>query len=235
LNQEKKIVPITMPGIHERFYRFLKPVLQEFNHPEILEVGAGHGAFTRKLWKDGYAVSACDLFPEIFYFDKIECRKVDISRELPYPDQSFDIILAVEVMEHIHDHNLFFKECNRILKKGGLLIFSTPNILSLKSRLRFLFTGFYYSFKPLDHHNTDGLQHIASLTVDQYNNLAITNGLQPYRLSFDKRQSTSRLLSFLIPFLWVVSKIKSVPYSIHNHYDLLTARILFYTYKKPSD
>jgi SAM-dependent methyltransferase len=131
-------------------------------------------------------------------------------------------------MEHIHDHDPFFKECYRILKKDGLLIFSRPNILSLKSRLQFLFTGFYYSFKPLDHHNTDGLQHIASLTVDQYNYLAFINGLEPYRSSFDKRQSTSRLLSFLIPFLWVVSKIKSVHYSIHNRYDLLTARILFY-------
>jgi SAM-dependent methyltransferase len=224
-----------MPGIHDRFYRFLKPVLKEFSQPEILEVGAGHGAFTQKLWNDGYAVSACDLYPEIFYFDEIECKKVDISKELPYPDQSFDIILAVEVMEHIHDHNAFFKNCFRILKKGGLLIFSTPNILSLKSRFRFLFTGFYYSFKPLDHANTDGLQHIASLTVDQYDNLALINGLKPYKLSFDKRQSTSRLLVFLIPFLWVISKIKSIPYSIHNRYDLLTARILFYTYKKQTN
>lgn len=234
MEEKKVIIPITMPGIHERFYNFLKPILESYTQPEILEVGAGHGAFTQKLWKDGYAVSACDLFPEIFYFDKITCKKVDISKELPYPDQSFDIILAVEVMEHIHDHNVFFKECFRILKKGGLLIFSTPNILSLKSRLRFLFTGFYYSFKPLDHANTDGLQHIASLTVDQYDNLALINGMSPYKLSFDKRQSTSRWLVFLIPFLWVFSKIKSVPYLIHNRYDLLTARILFFTYKKQS-
>jgi SAM-dependent methyltransferase len=159
---------------------------------------------------------------------------VDISKELPYMDNSYDIIIAIEVMEHIHDHLVFFKECSRILKGKGLFVFSTPNILSLKSRISFLFTGFYYAFKPLDHSNMDGLQHIASLTADQYDNLAITNGLERYKLGFDKRQSSSKILIFLTPLIWMFSKIKSIPNHIHNTFDLLTARTMFYTYKKSS-
>lgn len=232
MEQEKVIKPIAVPGAHDLLYKFLKPILESYQKPEILEVGAGHGAFTQKLWNEGYAVSACDLFPEIFYFDKVICKKVDISKELPYPNDSFDIVLAIEVMEHIHDHNLFFRECHRILKKGGLFIFSTPNILSLKSRIRFLFTGFYYSFKPLDHANLDGMQHISSLTVDQYNNLAIINGLTPQRIGFDKQQTTSKLYIPLIPLIWIVSKVKSIPYYLHNHFDILTARKLYFIYKK---
>ena len=56
------------------------------------------------------------------------------------------------------------------------LIITTPNILSLKSRMRFLLSGFYYSFEPLDHKQQDGLQHIAALTYDQFKYLAESNG-----------------------------------------------------------
>lgn len=232
MEQEKDILAITIPGIHEIFYDYLKPILKDLDNPKILEVGAGHGAFTQKLYNDGYDVKASDLFPEIFYFDKVECEKVDISKELPYQDSSFDIIIAIEVMEHIHDHEVFFRECSRILKGKGLFLFSTPNILSLKSRMRFLFTGYYYAFKPLDHSSKDGLQHIASLTVDQYDNLAEVSGLESFKLSLDKRQSTSKILIFLSPIIWLVSKIKSIPNNVHNSYDVLTARTLFFSYKK---
>jgi 2-polyprenyl-3-methyl-5-hydroxy-6-metoxy-1,4-benzoquinol methylase len=166
--QEKQIKPIAIPGIHARFYEYFRKTYGGSKSLKILEVGAGHGALTQKLWNDGYAVEACDLYPEIFYFKEIKCRKADLTEKLPYPSDSFDAIIGVEVMEHIHDHELFFKESHRLLKKNGRLMVSTPNILSLKSRVRFLFTGFFYSFKPLDHQNNDGLQHLASLTIDQY-------------------------------------------------------------------
>lgn len=229
---QKIIQPIAIPGIHEKFEKFLKQVLDSYQSPKILDIGAGHGAFTKILHEKGYEVAACDMFPENFYYNEIECKKVDITTGLPYEDNTFDVLMAVEVMEHIHDHITFMKECNRILKPGGVLLFSTPNILSLKSRIRFLFSGFYYSFKPLEHERTDGLQHLSSLTIDQYRNLGLITGFKEIDFNIDKQQSTSKLLLFLVPLLKIYCKLKSIDYNIHNQTKYLTGRILFVSFRK---
>jgi len=197
----------------------------------VLDCGAGHGAFTKELYENGYDVSACDLFPEIFYYDKLECKKADVTVSLPFEDDQFDAIVAMEIMEHIQDHEVFFAESNRILKKDGAVYISTPNVLSLKSRIRYFFTGFFYSFKPLEIENYDGLQHVASLTLDQYDYLAVKKGFKRAEYAFDKRQTTSMLLMVLYPVLWLMSKIKKTG-SFHNQLDLLTGRIIFLRYVK---
>jgi SAM-dependent methyltransferase len=228
----REIKPITMPGIHERVYRHVKRFLNERDGLRILDAGAGRGAFTRLLHEDGFDVSACDLFPENFYYDRVECRAADITRELPYEDGSFDVVLLIEVMEHIHDHHMLFKECYRVLKNGGIMFFSTPNILSLKSRFRFLLTGFFYAFKPLDHTKFDGLQHISSLTVDQYAYLSNGTGFSSFEVATDKLQKSSRWLSFMIPVIWISSRIKGFPYGIHGGKTQLLGRLLFFTVTK---
>jgi 2-polyprenyl-3-methyl-5-hydroxy-6-metoxy-1,4-benzoquinol methylase len=132
----KEIKPITMPGVHENFLKYFNTF--SFNTDlKILDLGAGHGAFTKKLHEMGYNVSACDIFPENFEYPEVKCEKVDATEKFPYADNTFDIIIAVEVSEHIIDHEMFFSESSRILNPGGHLLLSTPNILSLKSRMRF--------------------------------------------------------------------------------------------------
>lgn len=219
-----------MPGIHQRFFPFFKNNVGAHNKA-ILDVGAGHGAFSKKLDELGFEVSACDLFPELFYYYQVKCKKADLTKSLPYSDNSFDVVVAMEVMEHILDHEVFFSEVNRVLKPGGKLFISTPNILSLKSRIRFLFSGFFYSFKPLNLHNNDGLQHVASLTVDQYNYVAIRNNFKTATVNIDKQQSSSRWLLFICPILWIYIKISGIK-AIHNQFKLLVGRVLFLTFER---
>ena len=226
----EEIQPIAMPGTHQNFLKYFK----NFQHDKslkILDIGAGHGAFSKRLYDMGYDVSACDLFPEIFKFDMIECKKADITRELPFPDNSFDIAIAVEVSEHINDHERFFKEISRILKPKGQLYLSTPNILSLKSRIHYLFRGFFYSFGKLDMENRDGLQHVSSLTLDQYNYIALKNGLGTAEYDIDKNQKSSTwLFIFLYPYMWINSKLKKLP-KFHNNHKLLLGRLLFLNFE----
>ena len=94
-------------------------------------------------------MSACDVVPDHFNVPGVECRKCDKSGVLPFLDQEFELAVAVEVLEHIDGHDRFFSEVARILKPDGAFVFTTPNILSLKSRMRFLFTGCHYSFDLL--------------------------------------------------------------------------------------
>ena len=226
-HQELEIKPIAIPGIHEKFMDYIIPLLNSYDNPEVLDIGAGHGAMVQKLYNAGYKIAAADLFPEYFKFKKVNCKKVDITKKFPYDDNSFDVIIAVEIMEHVHDHENFFRETYRILKENGILVFSTPNILSLKSRMRFLFSGFFYAFKPIDHTIDDGLQHIASLTFDQYTSLALKSNYKQIDLAIDKKQSTSRYLYFLVPLLRLYCAMKKITYNIHNSKKLLLGRILF--------
>jgi SAM-dependent methyltransferase len=220
-----------MPGTHQRFL----PFFQAHAFPigsRVLDIGAGHGAFAKRLYDLGYQVDACDLFPEIFHFDAIECRQVDIISGFPYEDGSFDMAVSIEVMEHIYDHERFFAEAHRILKPGGRLFLSTPNILSLKSRMRFLLSGFPYSFKPLDHANHDGLQHVAALSLDQFNYVATKHGFKPAVVSIDRRQRGSMwLMALLWPWLQLFTRAKRIE-PIHNQTDLLLGRLLFLQYEK---
>ncbi|MCB0642192.1 MAG: class I SAM-dependent methyltransferase [Phaeodactylibacter sp.] len=225
------IQPIAMPGIHQRFLEYFKSE-QLPTDATILDVGAGHGAFTQKLYQMGYPVSACDLFPEAFHFEPVVCKKVDVTAEFPYADGAFQVVVAMEVAEHILDHETFFGEINRILAPGGVFYVSTPNILSLKSFLRFLLRGFFYSFEPLEMQNYNGLQHVVSRTVDQYNYIAIKHGFGPATIEIDKAQSTSRWLYVLLyPWIRFNAWLKKVP-NVHNSYKLLTGRVLFLKFTK---
>ena len=219
-----------MPGVHAKFLKFFKRK-SESAKQKVLDMGAGHGAFSIKLFDLGYEVHACDLFPELFEFDKVECKKVDITKSFPYPDNFFDIVIAIEVSEHILDHETFFSETSRILKPEGKLYLSTPNMLSLKSRMRFLFTGFFYSFDPLELKNYDGMQHVASLTLDQYNYLAVKHNFELAEVEIDRKQSTSQwLLFFLYPFMFLFQKIRKSD-SKHNSRKLMLGRLLFLTFQ----
>ncbi len=226
-----EIRPITRPGTHERFIEFFREQVpaQDVN---VLDLGAGHGAFTKRLHERGYQISAADLFPEYFLYDHIECRKVDMAGIYPYPDQTFDVVIVIEVSEHLLNHEIFFSEACRILKPGGSLLLSTPNILSLKSRFRFLIKGHFYSFGPLEMNNYNGLQHVASLTLDQYNYVATKNGFEKAIYEIDKEQKTSRFLSLLMfPLLWLTKTAGKEP-SLHNNQQLLLGHKLFMNFRK---
>ena len=226
-----EIKAIAMPGTHQKFLKYFEQ--QSFDtDTNLLDIGAGHGAFTKALHDKGFKVQACDLDPSIFYFDQIQCTQADITKTLPYEDNSVDIAIAIEVSEHILDHEQFFAEVNRVLKPGGSFFLSTPNILSLKSRIRFLFRGFYYGFGPLDFNNYDGMQHIASRTVNQYQYIGVKHGFNTAQYAIDRRQSSSRwILAFIKPFIWFNTIIKKAPI-IHNNRDLLLGRLLFLHFKK---
>lgn len=225
------IKPLTKPGVHEKFFTFLMDTLGARTRASILDVGAGHGAFSQRLHEAGFTVCACDLYPEKFQYKKVECKEADITRCLPYADGCFDAIVAIEVIEHLIDHDSFFRECYRVLKKDGKLMVSTPNILSLKSRVMFLLSGFFFGFKPIDLGKSYGLSHVSSLTFDQYTYVARKNGFEVYRFAVDKYQSTSLYLLWIWVFLRLFAKISNVDFSVHNNIRILLGRKLFIAFK----
>ena len=113
---------------------------------KILDAAAGKGYFSKKLKESGFEVHAIDLHPEYCKFKDLNCKEVDLNNDLPYPEDFFDFIMCMECIEHIESSYHLLREFSRVIKKGGKLIITTPNILSIFSRFRYLLLGYYDHF-----------------------------------------------------------------------------------------
>ena len=66
----------------------------------------------------------------------------DLEKPFQIKSGSVDLVLALEIIEHLFDTDQFLSEIYRVLKKGGFLILSTPNLASLTNRFRLLFGAY---------------------------------------------------------------------------------------------
>jgi 2-polyprenyl-3-methyl-5-hydroxy-6-metoxy-1,4-benzoquinol methylase len=104
----------------------------------VLDVGAGSGELARRLSGLGFQADACDCFPEADWkpVDQVVYRECDLKMGLPYEEESFEYVVCLEVIEHLDDPFALCQEFRRVLRNGGIISVSTPNILSLRSRLK---------------------------------------------------------------------------------------------------
>ena len=66
---------------------------------------------------------------------------VDLHKALPYGDESFDVVVLTEVIEHLVEYRTVMYEAARVVKRGGAVIVTTPNIFRLHSRWNFFLFG----------------------------------------------------------------------------------------------
>lgn len=174
---------------------------------DYLDIGSGTGDLISVI-KSTFPVNshALDYTDKLI---KIPEQKVDIVNlslcKLPYDDNSFDAVTITEVIEHLENYRCILREINRILKPRGLIVVSTPNILNLKSRFRFLLNGFYNLFGPLpanttEIHSANG--HITPISLYYLTHSLLESGFKKIEASIDKKQKTSfSLLIPMIPFI----------------------------------
>jgi len=129
------------PGVHdgafEKLGRHVKPPAT------ILEMGAGSGAFTRRMVDAGFQVEAVDHDPpEAWPLANVPLHRQDLNSETwSLPAARYDAAVAIEVVEHLENPTLFFRNVRRLLKPGGIVLFTTPNIMSVDSRRKMLLKG----------------------------------------------------------------------------------------------
>lgn len=115
----------------------------------VVDIPAGTGYIYETLKGKGALIEPYDLFPELFEVEGVECRRADLGGELPISDAHADIVLCQEGIEHLPDQLHALRELNRIIKPGGRLIVTTPNVSQLRARLsHFLLESDLYRRMP---------------------------------------------------------------------------------------
>jgi len=111
----------------------------------LLDIGCGDGTlgyYAKTKYKEVYGVDISEKAIDIARKRGIKTFKIDLNKEtLPFPDNYFDAVTCLDVIEHIIDPRFLVKEIYRVLKKGEILIISTPNIRYWKHLFRLVILG----------------------------------------------------------------------------------------------
>jgi len=101
------------------------------SQPKILDIGCGTGKITQLIKNKGYKVVGADV--SAVAINKLKEKGIEgivhnISSEMPIDDQSFDVVWTTDLLELLPDAYLFFHEVHRVLRPGGLFIYTAPNL-----------------------------------------------------------------------------------------------------------
>ena len=127
--------PITI----KRYNEILDGFEQFRKTGKLLDVGAGYGFFMEIAKQRGWEVYGTELTDEAVQ----HCESKDLSmykgefHDLNIDPESFDVIVSIEVIEHINTPIQFVNQANKLLRKGGVFYLTTPNFNSvLRYRLK---------------------------------------------------------------------------------------------------
>jgi SAM-dependent methyltransferase len=107
----------------------------------VADLGTGSGQACAWLAEAGLTAIACDVVADARRTARqcgLSAIGLDVGGTLPFRSGSLDGILAGEIIEHVYDSALLLRECRRVLRPGGLLVLTTPNLATAQDRLRFL-------------------------------------------------------------------------------------------------
>ena len=99
---------------------------------KILDLGCGGGLLCEPLSRLGAKVTGIDASEKNIEIAKAHARKgnINVNYICTSPEkvnESYDVILCMEVVEHVEDLDFFYKSCSKLLNKNGLIFFATIN------------------------------------------------------------------------------------------------------------
>lgn len=132
-------IGIAPPGTYEAILKLIRPI----RGLRILDIPCGTGGFVKQMNSEDAICFGVDLDVSAACIPIVVANMND---SLPFANESFDVITCVEGVEHVHDAFYLLQECHRLLRPGGRLILSTPNLQNMRSRIKFLLRGTLFWF-----------------------------------------------------------------------------------------
>ena len=159
-----KFNPIRIAYIRDNIIKTLK--LKDKNKPlekiKILDIGCGGGLLSEPMCRMGAQVTGIDASEKNINIAKLHAKKDNLkikyycaSPENFKTNDKFDVILNMEIVEHVQDVNFFLQSCSKLLKSHGIMFVATLN-KTLKSFF-FAIVGAEYVLKwlPIGTHEWD--------------------------------------------------------------------------------
>jgi 2-polyprenyl-3-methyl-5-hydroxy-6-metoxy-1,4-benzoquinol methylase len=100
----------------------------------LLDFGCGSGFFVNELAHAGFDSHGVDISEEAVRFGELQGIKnlgVITSHKINYPDTIFDVVLSLDVLEHLEDPSWALAEIERVLKPGGIFVVMVPAYMFL--------------------------------------------------------------------------------------------------------
>ena len=178
---------------------------------KILDIGCGGGLLSEPMSRLGAEVTGIDASKKNISVAKLHAKKNNLninyvcsSPEKLKTTKKFDVILNMEIVEHVEDVNFFLKSCSRLLKKNGIMFVATLN-KTLKSYI-FAIVGAEYILRwlPIGTHEWEKFLKPDELiyTLKNYNlSLDKINGMQFNILTDKWKVSTDKSVNYIAKFI----------------------------------
>jgi len=199
--------------------KYLLENMELFKNKAVIDFPAGNGITSRILTEIGAKPIPMDLFPEYFKIEGLSCQRANIKEGLPIEDKTADGLICQEGIEHFSDQFQALKEFNRVLKKDGILLITTPNYSSIRSKLSYLLSESERFNSKMPPNELDSIWmsqqditneiyfgHIFLIGFQKLRTLAKLSGFRIKKYHFTRIRSTSLiLLPLFYPFILLSS------------------------------
>lgn len=170
---------------------------------KVLDIPSGYGAFTKRLMDKKVEVYSGDI-ENILKAENPRFRVTDMNAPLPFEDNFFDAVVCIDGIEHIERQFDFTRECWRVLKPGGSLIISTPNINSLRSRWRWFLTAHHNKCKsPLNEEKPSALHHISLVSFSLLRYMLHRSGFRITKITSNRIKAVSWVFILWVPLSYL--------------------------------
>ncbi|MGH2669138.1 MAG: class I SAM-dependent methyltransferase [bacterium] len=170
----------------------------------VLDIPCGEGAFLERLQAMGVEQRHGADIVNRLTLPGARFTAADMNAPLPFRDGAFDAVVCIDGIEHLERPFDFVRECRRLVRPGGVLIVSTPNISALRSRLRWLLTGFHNKGKvPLNERDPNPWHHVNLLSFAALRYLLHRHDFRITAVATNR----VKLVSWLYLPLWPVSAL----------------------------
>jgi SAM-dependent methyltransferase len=166
-----------------------KKLKEQIGQPKVLDIGCATGVMLSFLRDRGWQTTGVEISPSAEYARNergLNVYGLNFS-DCRFPPDSFDLVFASHVVEHLNDPKALFTEAFRILRPGAYIILITPNIGGFQARLlgsRWRSAIFDHLYLFSRHTITAMLSNQGFITQGIYTWGGIANGLAPLPLKF---------------------------------------------------